>query len=506
MSQHQITRKIDELNDEHKLHQFLKLSKIPSLIRSSCGKTLWVSDSLIDLLEAPDELPRSTFEKWLEFLSDEERETCRKRHRKAIAGIESQHQVTMITESGKKLEVTSIMVPVPGYVDEVAELLLLDSNRPLESFDLVKIKGPRLLNIPETQVRSRMMGISHEFRTPMTGLLGFTQLILDEVSDQPVALEYARMIRKSADSIARLMDSAIEIASLESGCLENYPGYISLSEVVRPVLEEFIREANRREIYMQVKWPQDDHVFIDKIILKTIVKNLVDNAIKFTPTGGVLVVFKVTQSLLRIQVKDSGIGIDPSALPFVFDHYWQESQGFSKRYRGMGIGLSIVKGYVDTLKGTIRIDSTKGEGTIITVEIPMLQHSDDIDIVEFTQSKRILYVEDDPIIQMLSRRILKDYLVDTCFTAEEALERIKSVRYDAFILDIQLGKGMTGRDLASALRAMAVYENVPIAAATALNYDIAISSQDSLFSHYLPKPFNRDQLLDLVYAMVGVRK
>lgn len=492
-----------ELERDHEWISFFAKTKEPVIIRSSCGRVLWATDEASILIGINSSLIGLSFEQWLAYLPDNEREIFRNRHRKAIAGLDSRHTFDLIHESGSLISVESKLIPFGDGRNEVVEWF-----KPKSSLNEMTIRNHdygqlRLLKMPKEHVRSSMMTVAHEFRTPMTGLLGFTQLLSEEVDGNPRITEYVTHIRNSADAIIQLIESSLEVSSLESGCLENYPRFISLSEVVRPVIDVMWKEAKRREIYLQVKWPQNDHVFMDRTILATLVRNLIDNAVKFTITGGVKVEFKVTQNQLRIQVKDTGIGIEPESLPHVFQTYWQESQGVSRRYRGIGVGLSIVKGYVDVLKGTIRLQSTKGEGTTVNVEIPMLQSADEIDFVEFTQSKRILYVEDDPVIQLLSRRILKDYMIDTCFTGEEALERLKSVTYDAFILDIQLGKGMTGKELAEVLRGMSEYKSTPIAAATALNYDLAMLSDGKLFTHYLPKPFNRDQMLDLVTSMIG---
>lgn len=492
-----------DMNHESTLHDFMIQCLQPALIRTSCGQIHWSTQELEILLESNTPISGMTYDQWLVFVPADEREFSRVRHRRASAGLKSTHQHVLITESGQKIIVKSHMIPLKGQSGDYVEWFILVPSEPESISEFTERKRPELVNLPLEDVRSTIMSLAHEFRTPMTGLIGFLQLLKDEVGNASPASEYAMYANKSAESLIQMMESSLEIASLQAGVVDNHPRFISLEKEIRPVLDTLWKEANKKDIYLQIHWPKDDHVFIDRAILSTIVRNLVDNAIKFTLIGGVTVKFKVTRSHFAFEVSDTGVGMDESSLPLVFTPYWQESQGISRRFRGVGIGLSIVRGYVDALKGTVRVKSIKNEGTIIKVEIPMVQQGDDIDILEFTQAKRILYVEDDPVIQMLSRRILKDFLVDTCFTAEEALERIKSVTYDAFILDIQLGKGMTGMQLCKKLREMPEYAKTPIAAATAMNYNVVSEDNVKLFSHYLPKPFNRDQMLDLITSMTA---
>jgi CheY-like chemotaxis protein/anti-sigma regulatory factor (Ser/Thr protein kinase) len=352
----------------------------------------------------------------------------------------------------------------------------------------------------------RLTAMSYEFRTPLTGIIGNVQLLTDELLNNEEAQKYARHIRRSADTLYQVLDSVLEYVNLKAGHTQNAPEYVKLQELLSPLMDSLKLKARKKKVYLKVKWPKPDHAYLDPALFTSIVNHVVDNAIKFTTSGGVQVEITSTAKSVLLVVSDTGIGIQPQSIPNLCIPYWQESQGIARRHRGLGLGLSIVDRTIDVMKGNMRIESTPGVGTKVTVDIPMLNHTEEVDMMEFSTSKRILYVEDDPIIQILARRILKDYLVDVCSTAEEALERVKSVRYDAIVLDIQLGQGMTGQQLCRILREHPDFEHTPIAAATAIGVDSIAQNNPKLFSHYLPKPFHRDQMLQLVEEMTTARQ
>ncbi len=352
----------------------------------------------------------------------------------------------------------------------------------------------------------RITAMSYEFRTPLTGILGYAQLLSDELVNINEAQTYARLIRRSANTLQQVLDSVLEYVNLKAGNTENLPEYVRLQELLTPVMDSMKLKARKKKVYLKAKWPASDHAFVDPALFISIVNHLVDNAIKFTSSGGVQVRFETMAKSIRLVVSDTGIGIQPESTPHLYVPYWQESQGIARRHRGLGLGLSIVDRIVDVMKGRIHIDSTPGLGTTVTVDIPTFNHNEEVDMVEFGSIKRILYVEDDPIIQMLARRILKDYHIDLCNTAEEALERVKSVRYDAIILDIQLGRGLSGQQLCRILREHPDYEHTPIAVATATCLDSLVHPKTKLFSHHLPKPFDRDQMIQLVHEMTNTHQ
>jgi CheY-like chemotaxis protein len=379
---------------------------------------------------------------------------------------------------------------IPTRDNMVMELVV-----PAHAPDVTPSDKPQMLPVAD---KSRIHILSHEVRTPLTGIIGFTQLIRDDIKEDTHLLSHLDWLERSTQNLRSVMETWLEAASLEVGHLENRPRYASLKDVLQPLLDSYQQIAKRKKLSFQVRWPKSDRLYVDTNLLQSIVRHLVDNAVKFTEVGGVKVVFQSVDRRLRISVTDTGIGFDTDHLLHLFEPYRQASQGLSRRYAGCGLGLSVVKGYVDHLHGQTHFESVPGEGTKAVVELPLHHLADEVNIRELDRSKRILYVEDDPVIQMLCRRLLNNFLIDTCFTGEEALERIKSVRYDAVMVDVQLGKGMTGVQLCQALRKREAYKSVPIAAVTAMGYNVVMDLDQRLFSHYLPKPFDKRQLLAFV--------
>lgn len=236
-----------------------------------------------------------------------------------------------------------------------------------------------------------------------------------------------------------------------------------------------------------------------------------DNAIKFTKKGHIRIKIGVYKNALQIVVSDTGIGIPKESKNEIFEKSKQLSTGLERHYEGIGLGLTIVKNYIDLLNGKISIDSVVDQGTTITVDIELPKKKPVADVpkqaktiaIKDTKIPSVLLVEDNPlnlkVMQIMSKGKIE---IDAVPSAELALEAVQIKDYDFLLIDINLGPGINGVDLMIELRKIPNYKNKPMAAVTAyaMHGDREMFIKKG-FNHYLAKPFNKDQMHNLIQLM-----
>ncbi len=355
---------------------------------------------------------------------------------------------------------------------------------------------------------SIMANIGHEFRTPITGILGFANLIAEQSENQKLQ-DAARFIGISANRLHHTLESLLEYSYLDSNAIEFRPKHIVLSVALRTVLEEARQQAETKKLHFSYDFIGDDLVYCDERYLKTILRQLLSNALKFTEKGAVKFEFRVNEDAFVMTVKDTGIGISNKHYTQMFEPFVQASDGIGRGFEGSGLGLPIVKRLVENLNGTVRIDSDTQIGTTITVTIPRQLStdsgkSDTFRPLEVLVTTSILYVEDNPVLRKLATTMLEDYDLVCVQTAESALDLINSQSFGLFLIDINLGKGMSGIELARSLRDHPDYKNTTLVAITAYSLDqIDEAGGKGLFDHYISKPFVPEDLLTFLQTTVG---
>jgi CheY-like chemotaxis protein len=233
-------------------------------------------------------------------------------------------------------------------------------------------------------------------------------------------------------------------------------------------------------------------------------QNLIGNAIKFTDSGGVRVRVSAEHPNIRVDVMDTGTGIDAAFLPHLFQEFKQESTGLARSHEGTGLGLTITKRLVDLMDGTIEVESTKGEGSCFTVRLPMsdstsgvLLESGMIEADEALPSRmRVLVVEDNMYTRLLVDRLLRDtYDVTSASNADQAFAIATEGEFDVLLMDINLGEGQNGVEVMQEFRKSDKFAQTPVVALTA--YAMPEDRNrflDAGFNHYLSKPFTKDDL------------
>ena len=223
-----------------------------------------------------------------------------------------------------------------------------------------------------------LANMSHEVRTPLTSINGFSEILKDELSGSQRVL--AEQVYRSGHRLLRTLDSMLELSRLEAGELPLEREQVQLDSVVAETTEMLQPQAQAKAIELVLAAPTPTIGAWNDNAIHRIAENLIGNAIKFTPDGGRVEVRVRSEGTTGIlEVEDNGIGIGDEALPAIFEAFQQESQGLGREYEGSGLGLSIVKQLTEELGGTVKVRSTKGEGTCFTVRLPVAAPPDGSD-------------------------------------------------------------------------------------------------------------------------------
>lgn len=219
--------------------------------------------------------------------------------------------------------------------------------------------------------------MSHELRTPLNIIMGYTDLLIDGdlgplTEDQRKSL-YS--VGHSARELLNLITATLDVSRMEAGRMPVETDTVDIEELIEEIQQETERDLRREGL--SFRWRVESQlpiVFTDRIKLKVIIKNLLGNAIKFTPTGTVTVQATRCGDRVEMSVQDTGIGIAPETLPVIFDMFRQGDSSDTRLYGGVGLGLYIVRRLLDLLQGTVTVESTVGRGSTFTITIPLHPH------------------------------------------------------------------------------------------------------------------------------------
>ena len=284
-----------------------------------------------------------------------------------------------------------------------------------------------------------LANMSHEIRTPMNGVIAAAELALNE--DMPPKIEhYMKIIHSSAYSLLGIINDILDFSKIEAGKLELETGPFQLDEALESVTDVFINKASAKRLELLVNIDEDTPFALvgDSLRLQQIVKNLIDNAVKFTPERGVILitvkpVSRTTDDIvLEFAVKDSGVGIAPEHLPMLFKPFTQVDTSTTRKYGGTGLGLTICKQLVELMNGEIKVESELGKGSIFSFtarlgcsrfdqEQKLLAPSD-------IRNLQILLVDDCDENLLSVGNMLESFglHVETASSGQAAFERLKS--------------------------------------------------------------------------------
>jgi len=216
-----------------------------------------------------------------------------------------------------------------------------------------------------------LANMSHEIRTPLTSVIGFSEVLEEELEEELEEnhLRFARLIRQSSTRLKEVLDSVLRLSKLEVGVVEFDPEEVDLAAEVEQTIDLLQPQADEKDLALQVDVPDTLPIYLDPGATGRILDNLVSNAIKYTPDGGTVEVrLEADDDRVKLQVDDTGEGIDPDLLPDLFEPFVQAAED-EGRSDGSGLGLAITKRLVEGMDGEIEVDSEPGGGTCFTVHL-----------------------------------------------------------------------------------------------------------------------------------------
>ncbi|WP_412061515.1 PAS domain S-box protein [Rubrivirga sp. IMCC45206] len=348
-----------------------------------------------------------------------------------------------------------------------------------------------------------LANMSHEIRTPLTAILGFADVLSDEVTD-PVQSEFVELIARSGRRLMDTLNSVLDLARLEAGRGGLAAEPLDLGALAHETAEMFGPAATERGLSVEIDVAPGTHAVVaDEAALARVLHNLMGNAIKFTDTGVVRLEVRPVDGRVLAVVRDTGIGIDEAFLPRIFGEFEQESTGSGRKYEGAGLGLALSRQLVDRMGGTITVESEKGVGTAFFVSLPAA------DVAAAADDRPLLLVVDD---NEQSREIALHTFGDTfrvvlAADGDGALAAVHGERPAAVLLDIHLGLSISGEDVMRQLRDSEAFAGLPIVAVTA--YGLPGDRDRFLaagFDAYLTKPYTRADIHETIEGAVRARE
>ncbi len=372
--------------------------------------------------------------------------------------------------------------------------------------------------------------MSHEIRTPLTAVSGIAEIFmqtLDKMDEKQQKL--VKTLKTSTETLKELITDILDFSRIESGEVELHVQKIRLDELFEQVISITSVKANERSLNFNVDYKGLNNTMFngDKQRLRQILINLIGNAIKFTEEGSVDVTARIepidNAHILRVDIKDTGIGIAESAIPVIFEKFRQADSSVSRRYGGTGLGLPISKSLAEIMGGTIKVESEVGKGSTFTLILPFSsmaaeepvdmnnvikrQKLDDRLRAAIGGKKKILLVEDYEGNIVVMSYILNelDCAFDIAKTGLEAVQKWKENHYDLVLMDIQMPE-MDGLTATKTIRKMEDEQglsSVPIVGLTA--HALVADKQkciDAGMDRYLSKPIVEDDLKTIILELL----
>ena len=367
-----------------------------------------------------------------------------------------------------------------------------------------------------------LSNMSHDIRTPMNAIIGFTNIALHQDS-VPEMHNCLKKIEESSDHLLSLLNDVLDLSRIESGKVEFSPVPANITAVTDSVIEIVKGMLLNRELNFEVhREPlQNPYVMTEPVRIREILVNILNNAVKFTKDGGTIRFdagnrpgADAQHIVICYRIKDTGIGMSEEFQKKIFDEFAQEENGVRTQYKGTGLGMPISKKYIELMGGTITVDSRKGVGTTFTVEIPMeltnaekvektkppVQHND-------LKGIKVLLAEDNDLNAELATILLEDLgmTVTRAADGQEVVDLFAehpAGTYDIILMDIMMPK-IDGHQAAKAIRAMYAdrpdAEEIPIIAlsANAFSEDVQ-ASLDAGMNGHVSKPLNMEEVTKVI--------
>lgn len=409
---------------------------------------------------------------------------------------------------------------------EASAKLAADDTQKLNDRLETALKKAEAASLAKTRFLNNM---SHDIRTPMNVILGYAQLMEEELKekDLPETKEHLEKLQQSGKLLLSIINNVLDMARIESGKMEIDESYSRIEDLRQSVFTVFDAEARKKKIAFRYSVNvEHEHVLTDVTKVKEIFVNILSNAMKYTPSGGSVTVSleelpcdEPGYMIVRTRVSDTGIGMSQDYLTRIFEAFTREKNTTRSKIAGTGLGMSIVKRYVDLLGGTIQVESELGKGSTFTVALKLKiadenyyenrQIENPETGTEILEGRNILIAEDNDLNAEIAEAVLKRAGMKT----ERVVNGIQCVNmiikmpagtYDMILMDIQMPE-MDGYEAARAIRQLPDREKacIPIIAMTANAFEE--DKKDAMaagMNGHMAKPIQVEQLLSMLAEMM----
>ena len=364
-----------------------------------------------------------------------------------------------------------------------------------------------------------LSNMSHDIRTPMNAVIGFTTLAVSNIDNKEKVRDYLGKILSSSNHLLSLINDVLDMSRIESGKIHLEETEVSLSDMLhdlKTIISGHIY-AKQLELYMDAMDVTDEDVYCDKTRLNQVLLNLLSNAIKFTPAGGTVSVrlkqfpgTKKGSGLYEIRVKDSGIGMSQEFIQRIFSPFERERTSTVSRTQGTGLGMAITKNIVDMMGGTIEVRTEQGKGTEFIVRLPLRIQSEQRSIEKIAELEdlKALVVDDDfntcdSVTKMLVKVGMRS---EWTLSGKEAVLRARQSMelgdaFHAYIIDWRL-PDMNGIEVTRQIRSLG--DDTPIIILTAYDWsDIEVEARAAGVTAFCAKPLFMSDIRDTLMTAIG---
>lgn len=375
--------------------------------------------------------------------------------------------------------------------------------------------------------RQFLFNMSHDIRTPMNAILGFTQLAEKHLDDTARTADYLGKINRSGANLLALINNVLEMSRIETGKQKVHEEICDVEELIESILVSFDADVQAKNLQFTVKHEViHKKLWLDAMMIRQIVVNLISNAVKYTPRGGsILYTIKELPSeregycYVQCMVKDNGIGMSKEFLPHIFEQFEREQTTTMGKVEGSGLGMAIVKRMLDMLGAQIKVESELGKGTTITVlfehryvenEAEGSEQKKQFLVADNFEGKRVLLAEDNNLNAEIAMAVLGEagLLVERASDGKECVQLVEQHEagyYDVVLMDVQMPE-LSGYEATQLIRSLEDEgkRSLLIIAMTANAFaEDKEKALEAGMDDFLPKPVNVQKMLALLAKRLG---